>query len=152
MTAIVRVIGPSDSGKTTLVEQLVERLATDYRVATVKSIHHDVEVDTPGKDTYEHRAAGAETVVGVTPTLTFRITTRGKDDVPTEADRLAEVVDDLATEEYDVILIEGFTDGPYPAIVLGDDSLVDDTTIAAAPAVGALDIDDLVDRILQERG
>ncbi len=78
----VCLAGPSDAGKTSLVEELVERLATDGRVATVKSIHHDIEIDTPGSDTHRHRTAGAETVVGITPTLTFDITTRGKRDPP----------------------------------------------------------------------
>ncbi|MEY7849576.1 molybdopterin-guanine dinucleotide biosynthesis protein B [Natrarchaeobius sp. A-rgal3] len=80
---VVRLVGSSDSGKTTLVESLVPRLTErDDRVATVKSIHHDVEIDTPGTDTYRHRAAGAETVVGITPELTFDVSTRGKRDLP----------------------------------------------------------------------
>ncbi|MFC4544730.1 molybdopterin-guanine dinucleotide biosynthesis protein B [Halosolutus amylolyticus] len=130
---VVCLAGPSDSGKTTLVEELVPRLAADDRVATVKSIHHDVEIDTPGTDTYRHRTAGAETVVGITPGSTFEVSTRGKRDPPATPDgtgvfesdgpelqALASTLERLAHRGYDVVLVEGFTTAPLPTIVVGD--------------------------------
>ena len=51
MPTTVCLVGPSDSGKTTFVESLVAELGGDGRVATIKSIHHDIEIDPPGKDT-----------------------------------------------------------------------------------------------------
>ncbi len=129
----VCIAGPSDSGKTTLVEQLVPRLAADERVATVKSIHHDIEIDTPGADTHRHRTAGAETVVGITPELTFDISTDGKRNPPDLPDgtplfdsddrelrALASSLDRLASRGYDIVLIEGFSKAPLPTIVVGD--------------------------------
>ncbi len=114
------VVGPSDSGKTTLIESLVAELSAYGRVGTIKSIHHDIEIDTPGKDTYRHRSAGADTVVGLTPTLSFQLTPGGKRAAESESELLESTVDRLHREGYDFICIEGFHDAPYPKIALGD--------------------------------
>ena len=167
MTSPVRVVclaGPSDAGKTTLVEALVPELAErGDRVATVKSIHHDVEIDDPGSDTHRHRTAGAETVVGITPELTFDVSTHGKREPPALPDgvlggalreaacedpelrTLASTLVRLARRGYDTVVVEGFTDAPLPTIVVGDR----DPATISGPVVGH-DEDDpemLVERI-----
>lgn len=63
---VIGVTGPSDSGKTTLVERLAARLADRGAVATVKHMTHAPDVDTEGKDTARHRGAGAGTTYGIT--------------------------------------------------------------------------------------
>jgi molybdopterin-guanine dinucleotide biosynthesis protein MobB len=61
----IHIVGKKNSGKTTLVVDLVQHLtARGYRVGTVKHTHHQHELDTPGKDSYRHRQAGAA-VVGI---------------------------------------------------------------------------------------
>jgi molybdopterin-guanine dinucleotide biosynthesis protein B len=56
--------GWSGSGKTTLVTKLIPALVRHgLTVSTLKHAHHGFEVDTPGKDSYEHRAAGATEVM-----------------------------------------------------------------------------------------
>ncbi|MFA9415554.1 molybdopterin-guanine dinucleotide biosynthesis protein B [Natrinema sp. HArc-T2] len=150
----VCLVGSSDAGKTTLVERLVPRLAADGRVATIKSIHHDIEVDTPGTDTHRHRTAGAETVVGITPTTTFEVTTHGKRDPPDsdgaallesddpEIQALSRTLERLARRGYDTVLVEGFSQSPLPTILVGDR----EATAVSGPVVGYGDdaIDDLV--------
>jgi molybdopterin-guanine dinucleotide biosynthesis protein B len=63
----VRVIGFagwSESGKTTLIEQLIPRLvAAGQRVSLIKRAHHGFDIDQPGKDSYRHREAGASEVL-----------------------------------------------------------------------------------------
>lgn len=157
---VVCLAGPSDSGKTTLVEDLVPRLAADdTRVATVKSIHHDIEIDTPGADTHRHRTASAETVVGITPELTFDISTRGKrnpPDAPTAFDdhletddpeqrALASTLERLARRGSDIVVVEGFTAAPLPTILVGERSPDD----VGGSIVGRRDdgVDALVERI-----
>ena len=120
MVQPVCLVGPSDSGKTTFMESLVDELGSYGQVATIKSIHHDIEIDTPGKDTHRHRTAGADTVVGLTPSLSFQITPGGKGAADSETALLHSTVDSLVDEGYDFILIEGFHDSPYPKIALGD--------------------------------
>lgn len=58
------IVGRKNSGKTHLVTRLV-RLGTTrgLRISTIKHAHHAFDVDTPGKDSYEHRAAGAQEVL-----------------------------------------------------------------------------------------
>jgi molybdopterin-guanine dinucleotide biosynthesis protein B len=53
-------VGHSGSGKTTLIEKLVGELsARGLRVATIKHAHHKVVLDTPGKDSWRYKQAGA---------------------------------------------------------------------------------------------
>ncbi|NUB91923.1 molybdopterin-guanine dinucleotide biosynthesis protein B [Haloterrigena sp. SYSU A558-1] len=155
---VVCLAGPSDSGKTTLVERLVPRLADHGRVATVKSIHHDIEIDTPGADTHRHRTAGAETVVGVTPELTFDVTTRGKRDPPDGSDgdavleaddpelrALADALERLEARGYAFVVVEGFSAASLPTILVGDR----DPSAVGGPVVGrgADDLEALVETI-----
>ena len=54
----------SGTGKTTLLEKLIPLLvAQGLKIALVKHSHHDIEMDTPGKDSYRLRKAGASQVV-----------------------------------------------------------------------------------------
>ncbi|MEJ2014495.1 MAG: molybdopterin-guanine dinucleotide biosynthesis protein B [Limibacillus sp.] len=60
MTKIFGLAGWSGSGKTTLMTRLLpEIVGRGYSVSTMKHAHHAFDVDKPGKDSYEHREAGA---------------------------------------------------------------------------------------------
>lgn len=62
----IGVTGPKNSGKTTLIEKLVSLFVqAGYKVATVKHTSHDHLFDTPGKDSYKHREAGAGMTLAV---------------------------------------------------------------------------------------
>ncbi len=128
-----RIVGPSDAGKTTLIERLVPKLAERGDVATVKHLDCRVEIDEPGKDTYRHRAAGAAETYGVMPAGSWFATGRDRD--------LGELLVALAPE-YEYVLIEGYsTDGRVPAVVLGDRDHAG-RAIATAPGVDAIDLRD----------
>lgn len=60
------LVGYSGSGKTTLLVRLIPELVSrGITVSTMKHAHHGFDVDQPGKDSYEHRRAGAtEVLVG----------------------------------------------------------------------------------------
>jgi molybdopterin-guanine dinucleotide biosynthesis adapter protein len=61
---IYGVIGWKNSGKTSLMERLVAEITgRGFSVSTIKHVHHDVDLDQPGKDTFRHRQAGAREVV-----------------------------------------------------------------------------------------
>ena len=63
-TRVLGLAGWSGSGKTTLLVRLIPVLvARGLRIATLKHAHHAFDVDTPGKDSYEHRKAGACEVI-----------------------------------------------------------------------------------------
>ena len=69
MSSIVSFIGWHDSGKTTLVCQVVAELKKlGYRVAVIKSSNDTgISFDTPGTDTFKHKEAGADSVMLVAP-------------------------------------------------------------------------------------
>ena len=67
----VHFVGRSGSGKTTLIVELVKHFtAQGLRVGTVKHTHHHHELDTPGKDSFRHREAGAAVVGILAPKMT----------------------------------------------------------------------------------
>lgn len=66
----LHVIGRKNHGKTTLVSELTRQL-TDrgQRIGTIKHTHHHHELDTPGKDSHQHRVAGAHCAGILSPQL-----------------------------------------------------------------------------------
>jgi molybdopterin-guanine dinucleotide biosynthesis protein B len=61
---IFGLAGWSGSGKTTLLTRLLpELIGRGYAVSTVKHAHHNFDIDKPGKDSFEHRRAGATEVM-----------------------------------------------------------------------------------------
>ena len=61
---VIGLAGWSGSGKTVLLTKLIPLLTgRGLNVATIKHAHHSFEVDHPGKDSHEHRKAGASEVI-----------------------------------------------------------------------------------------
>jgi molybdopterin synthase catalytic subunit len=107
---VLAVTGPSDSGKTTTVATLAARLRERGSVATVKHLTHAPDVDTEGKDTARHRAAGAETTIGITDDEGW---------FATGADlTLSDALDGVAPA-HDYALVEGFSGSALPKLALG---------------------------------
>ncbi|MFD1585945.1 molybdopterin synthase [Halorientalis brevis] len=131
---VLGVVGPSDSGKTTLVERLVERLTDRGRVATVKHLTHAPDVDTEGKDTDRHRTAGAAATYGLTDDEGWFATGTER--------TLDETLADLAPA-YDYAVVEGFSHAAIPQVVLGDREHAG-PELAAGPDADAVDVDDVL--------
>ena len=130
---VLGVVGPSDAGKTLLVERLVEHL--DGRVGTVKHLHR-FDVDTEGKDTARHRAAGAATTLGVTGEEWF-----ATGDAMTLDDALARLAPD-----HDYALVEGYSDAALPQVVLGGRDH-GGTALVEAPTADDVALDAVVDAL-----
>lgn len=63
-TRIIGLAGWSGAGKTTLLGKLIPLLVSrGVRVSTLKHAHHAFDVDVPGKDSHNHRIAGASEVL-----------------------------------------------------------------------------------------
>ncbi len=97
------IAGWSGSGKTTLARTLIpELVARGVRVSTIKHAHHNFDVDQPGKDSYEHRHAGAsEVLVSSANRWALMHEHRGAPE-PT----LWELLEKL--DPVDLVLVEGF--------------------------------------------
>jgi molybdopterin synthase catalytic subunit len=134
---VLGVVGPSDSGKTTLVEQLVDRLTERGRVGTIKHLTRAPDIDTAGRDTDRHRRAGATTTVGITDDEGW---------FATGGDRtLDDTLDDLALDvEYTIV--EGFSSARLPQIVLGGQAH-GGTALATGETAAEVDVSAVVDRL-----
>jgi molybdopterin-guanine dinucleotide biosynthesis adapter protein len=61
---VIGLAGWSGAGKTTLLTRLIPVLrGRGLSVSTLKHAHHAFDIDTPGKDSYEHRESGATEVL-----------------------------------------------------------------------------------------
>ncbi|MPZ23144.1 MAG: molybdopterin-guanine dinucleotide biosynthesis protein B [Dehalococcoidia bacterium] len=107
MKRFIAISGPSNSGKTTLILRLIEALnGAGLTVGAVKDDPHGhATVDTPGKDSWRFRAAGAEVVQVVGPTTA---TFQGG-----EAGRRLWL---QAFADCDIVIGEGFKGGLLPRI------------------------------------
>ena len=123
--------GYSGSGKTTLMVKLLpELVARGLRVSTVKHAHHDFDVDKPGKDSFEHRAAGA-TEVMVSSTNRWALMHEHRGDPETDLNGLL-----ARMTPVDLVLVEGFKreghakievvrgDGAKPVLAASDPKVV----------------------------
>lgn len=103
----IHIVGRKNSGKTTLIVELVRHLtAAGHRVGTIKHTHHRHELDVPGKDSFRHREAGAAAVGILTPGMhaAFWPVEPAADTAPRDAryDRFATLFADC-----DLVLVEG---------------------------------------------
>jgi len=106
---VVQVVGYKNAGKTTLLERLIDCIASaGYCVGTVKHDAHQFEIDMPGTDTWRHRQAGSMTTVIASDTRAAFIEERTM--------KLADILSRL--HHLDVVLVEGFKHEAYPKIVL----------------------------------
>jgi molybdopterin-guanine dinucleotide biosynthesis protein B len=68
MPPVLALIGKPNCGKTTLIEKLIPALAEKgVRVGTIKHHHGEIQMDTPGKDTWRHKQAGAQVILLSSP-------------------------------------------------------------------------------------
>ena len=113
--ATIGVVGYHNTGKTTLVCKLIERLrARGYSVSTVKNIPKDgFSMDAKGTDTWKHGESGAGVVVASTSDETSFIMKTG---MPLED--ILRITDSMTSP--DVIIVEGHKTEAIPKIVLGE--------------------------------
>jgi molybdopterin-guanine dinucleotide biosynthesis protein B len=103
---VISIVGHSGSGKTTLVEKLILELCVrGLKVATIKHAHHKVELDTPGKDSFRYKDAGA---------VMSMLLTRDALQLVADAteQREPEQLAQRFLGEADLVLAEGFSHAP----------------------------------------
>lgn len=107
---IISVIGKKKSGKTTLLEKLIPAMkARGYRVGSIKHDIHGFDIDHEGKDSWRHKAAGADAVLISSPWKISLI----KD---TDSDRpLGELASSYMTD-MDLVLTEGYYKADMPQV------------------------------------
>jgi molybdopterin-guanine dinucleotide biosynthesis adapter protein len=108
---VIGLAGWSGAGKTTLLLKLILELnRRGLTVSTLKHAHHAFEIDKPGKDSFEHRAAGAsEVLVASTRRWALMHELRNEPE-PTLSFLLARL------SPVDIVIVEGFKDCGHPKI------------------------------------
>ena len=105
---IVAFSGPSNSGKTTLIEKLINHFKSSYTIAVIKHDPKDkARFDTQGKDSYRFYEAGASVAVLSPKRSTY---------ILQEENSIKDAIKRLAP--FDLLFIEGLRTLPYPRIVL----------------------------------
>lgn len=134
---VAGLIGWHNSGKTTLLVALVQELASrGHRISTIKHAHHAFDVDTPGKDSWRHRDAGAtEVMVGSEKRWALMHELRGNPE-PSLSELLAQM------SPVDLIIVEGFKSEDHDKIEVYREGLEEPLLANTASNVVAVASDD----------
>jgi len=120
MPPVLALIGRPNCGKTTLIEKLIPALAEKgVRVGTIKHHHGEIQMDTPGKDTWRHKQAGAKVVLLSSP-IGMGLIQDTAGDTP---------VEDLVSryfQEVDLVIAEGYKWAALPKIEVFRSTLYDE--------------------------
>lgn len=111
---IVSIVGKKNTGKTSLTVKIIEELTKrGYNVASIKHSHHSIEMDKENTDTWKHKQAGANLVVGVGSTTFFNA---GQE---MDLNRILFLIKHL--DKFDFVIIEGYKSYNYPKIITSAD-------------------------------
>lgn len=105
---VIGLAGWSGAGKTTLLTKLIPEFnRRGVRVSTIKHAHHAFDLDTPGKDSWAHRQAGASEVL-ISSVKRWALLRELRDE-PEAA--LPELLARLSP--VDLVIVEGFKRDPH---------------------------------------
>lgn len=108
---VIGLAGWKGAGKTTLLRRLIPLLTSrGLQVSTLKHAHHSFDIDRPGKDSWEHRQAGAREVLVASSTRWALVRELRGDDEPSLPALLAHL------SRVDLVLVEGFKRELHPKI------------------------------------
>lgn len=140
MIPLLAIAAWSGTGKTTLLKKLIPELcARGIRPGLIKHTHHNMDVDKPGKDSYELRKAGAAQTL-VASQQRWALMTETPDEEELDLAFLASRMD---ASKLDLILVEGFKHEDIAKIVLfregtghsQEELVIDEHVIAVASDV-----------------
>jgi molybdopterin-guanine dinucleotide biosynthesis protein B len=108
---IIGLAGWSGSGKTTLLSKVIPVMTgRGLKVSTLKHAHHAFDVDQPGKDSYEHRKAGASEVIVSSARRWVQMHEIGDGAEATLAQHLQRL------SPCDLVLVEGYKNERHPKL------------------------------------
>ena len=142
---IVSIVGKKNTGKTSLTVKVIEELTKrGHNVASIKHSHHSIEMDKENTDTWKHKQAGANLVVGVGSTTFFNSRTE------MDLNRILFLIKHM--DNFDYVVIEGYKSYNYPKIITSPE-VRDEYTIKEVDSFTIDDegISELVD-LIEERG
>ncbi|HYH23591.1 MAG TPA: molybdopterin-guanine dinucleotide biosynthesis protein B [Azospirillum sp.] len=130
---IFGLTGWSGSGKTTLAVKLLPALiGRGLRVSTIKHAHKGFDIDHPGKDSHNHRMAGATEVLVSSPKRWALMHELRDEPEPTLEDLLPKL------QPVDLLLIEGFKRDRHPKLEVWRPSVGKPLIAAEDPTIVAI--------------
>ena len=141
---IILIVGLKNTGKTSLTGKIIKELTRrNFKVASIKHSHHQMEMDHEGTDTYKQMEAGSDFVVGIGGRTYFNINER------LDLERILFLI--KLIEDPDFVVIEGFKSYPYAKIATCKE-VEDEYTIKTVNSFEITDEEvlDLVD-LIEER-
>ncbi|MDG1896230.1 MAG: molybdopterin-guanine dinucleotide biosynthesis protein B [Fuerstiella sp.] len=140
----IHIVGRKNSGKTTLVCELVRELTRQgHKVATIKHTHHDHELDTPGKDSHQHRESGAAGVGILSSQMTAAFVPVPRDE--DEDTRYARF--NIMFNDCDLILVEGDLSTTATKLEVWRNKVSDAPYAASDASIAVVVSDDAVDSV-----
>ena len=107
---VISIVSKKNCGKTTLLEKLIPELKRrGYRVGILKHDIHGFDIDHEGKDTFRHKAAGADTVAISCPWKMSVIKDIAEELTPQQI--VAQYFEDV-----DIVLTEGYKRAELPQV------------------------------------
>lgn len=115
MKPVLAIAAWSGTGKTSLLKKLIPALyARGIRTGVIKHTHHNMDIDKPGKDSYELRRAGAaQTMVASAQRWALMTETPEKDTLD-----LNYLVSRMDHSALDLVFVEGFKHESVAKILL----------------------------------
>jgi molybdopterin-guanine dinucleotide biosynthesis protein B len=141
---IISIIGEKNSGKTSLSVKIIKELKNrGFKVASIKYSGCKLEMDRENTDTWQHKLAGSQTVVGIGASSYFNI----QKIIPLE--RLLFLIKIIDTPDF--VVLEGFKNNDYAKIATSQ-SKKDEYTIELVDSFKITDkeLEKLVDKIEKE--
>ena len=108
---VIGIVGWKNSGKTTLMKEIIKYLVSkNFVVGTIKHAHHNFDIDKPDTDSYLHRQAGSQQVI-ISSSKRWAKIVELKDKSEKKLNELLQELD-----APDIVIIEGFKDASHPKI------------------------------------
>lgn len=133
--------GWSGSGKTTLVKAVIPALIErGLKISTIKHTHHNFDIDRPGKDSFEHRAAGAHEVV-ITGAARWALLHENRGEPEPDINAMLSRMSPV-----DLVIIEGFKSYAHPKMEVYRPEVgkpiicADDPSVVAVASTTKLDV------------
>ena len=100
---IIGVVGWKDTGKTTLIEKLIDEFNNrNLTVSTIKHSHHNFSVDRKGTDSFRHFNAGAKETVLASEQKWIKFSRQMSELTPNLDYLIQQII------PVDIVIVEGF--------------------------------------------
>lgn len=131
---VITIAAHSGTGKTTLITNLIPFFTKkNIKVGVLKHSHHQIEIDQPGKDSYQISHAGAAQML-IASEQTFAMVSRPPSPISFE-----QLLLQFDASLCDLIIVEGYKGSSYDNLVLlrdaaprDNNTLITENTIAIA--------------------